>query len=273
MAEIPEIRKYTRQMKDFLVGKTIAEVELLQEKCLNIPVVEFLERTKGASIVNVFHKGKWIFIKLDNHEHLLLSLGMGGDLLKFEPTEKLPEKYQVKTTFTDGTGYTVRFWWFGSYFLVPENELQHESKTKDIALDPLHEDFTLDYFQNLLSGKRTQVKSFLLNQKNVGGIGNMYMHDILFKAGLHPQKKISELDEMAIEKLYFSILEVLQLSLSKGTCEFEMDFFGEKGSYGMDDFLVGYRDQGEPCPSCKKTIISIKTGSTTSYICPSCQVL
>jgi len=98
----------------------------------------------------------------------------------------------------------------------------------------------------------------------------MYMHDILFKARLHPQKKISDMSEEDIKLLYNSILEVLNLSREKGTFAFESDFFGQKGGFTMDYFLVGYKEN-QPCPACGESIVSIKTGSTSTFICPACQ--
>src|SRR5690554_3888605 len=202
MAELPEIAKLTGQMRDTLCGKTIQAITLLQEKCANIPPDEFQKRTIGARIEDVRNRGKWIITGLHNGENILLSLGMGADILYFDNEENEADKYQVKVIFSDGSGYTARFWWFGKFLLFSDEELASEPNTKDIAIDPFDERFTLDYFSSLLKGKRTQIKSFLMNQKNVGGIGNMYMHDILFKARLHPQKKISDMDRDEIILLY-----------------------------------------------------------------------
>jgi len=271
MAELPEIVKLSSQMKKTLQGKTIKSITLLQEKCSNVTVDELQQKTAGAAVTDVYHKGKWIFTSLDNGMYILLSLGMGADILYFDSEEKLPDKYQVKVTLTDNSGYTARFWWFGHFLLVAKDELAQEPKTADIAMDPLDPRFTLAYFTSLLAGKKTQVKAFLMNQKNIGGIGNMYMHDILFKAQLHPQKKISDMSREDIERLYHSMLDVLNFSLDKGTCEYEKDFFGHEGGYGIEDFLVGYRENGEPCPVCSEPIIAMKTGSTTSFLCPVCQ--
>jgi len=195
---------------------------------------------------------------------------MGADVLFFENENDEPEKYQVKALFTDGSGYTARFWWFGKFLLASDMELASEPNTKDIAIDPFDERFTRDYFASLLKGKKTQVKAFLMNQKNVGGIGNMYMHDILFKAHLHPQKKISDMSAAEISTLYDSINEVLGLSREKGAFAYESDFFGQKGGFTTDCFLVGYREN-QPCPVCGEAIAIIKTGSTSTYICPACQ--
>ena len=98
------------------------------------------------------------------------------------------------------------------------------------------------------------------------------MHDILFRARLHPQKKISEMSEDAIILLYNSIMETLNLSKEHGAFSYESDFFGEKGGFTLDYFLVGYKEN-EPCPVCGEAIISIKTGSTSTFICPVCQKL
>ena len=195
MAELPEIIRLIGQMNHILHGKTIQTVTLLQEKCTNITPHEFQERSAGAKIKNIKNKGKWIVTSLDNGENILLSLGMGADVLFFEDENNLPEKYQVKILFSDDSGYTVKFWWFGKFLLVSEDELLLEPNTKDIAIDPFNEKCTLEYFTALLKGKKTQIKAFMMNQKNISGIGNMYMHDILFKARLHPQKKISEMSE------------------------------------------------------------------------------
>ena len=270
MAELPEIAKLAGQMRETLCGKTIQTVTLLQEKCANVPAGEFQGRVGGAAITGVRYKGKWIVTALGNGENILLSLGMGADVAFFEDEKSAPEKYQVMLRFTDGSGYTARFWWFGKFLLVPDKELPLEPNTGGIAMDPFDEGFTMEYFTRLLQGKKTQVKAFLMEQRNVGGIGNMYMHDILFKARLHPQKKISDMSGEEAERLYGSIIEVLALSRERGAFAYESDFFGQKGGFTMDCFLVGYKE-GQPCPVCGEAIIQIKTGGTAAYICPACQ--
>lgn len=270
MAELPEIAKLSGQMRETLRLKSIERIDLLQEKCANVTAEEFGRRIRGATVKDTYYKGKWIITPLSNGENILLSLGMGADILYFEDEKDRPEKYQIEMRFTDGTGYTARFWWFGKFLLASDSELEAESNTKDIAMDPFDEGFTLAYFSSLLKGKKTQVKAFLMNQKNIGGIGNMYMHDILFKARLHPQKKISDLSDDEVNRLYDSIMEVLNLSREKGAFAHESDFFGKKGEYGLEYFLVGYKE-GQPCPTCAEPIVSIKTGSTSTFICPACQ--
>ena len=270
MAELPEITKLAEQMNDTLHGKTIQTITLLQEKCANIPSDEFQKRITGAKIEDVRNRGKWIITTLNNGENILLSLGMGADILFFDNEKKEAGKYQIKILFSDDSGYTARFWWFGKYLLVSDEELASDPNTKDIAIDPFDENFTFDYFSMLLKGKKTQIKAFLMNQKNISGIGNMYMHDILFKAHLHPKRKISDMSEDEIKLLYSTIIELMNFSREKGGFAYESDFFGQKGGFGMEYFLVGYKEN-QPCPVCGETIVSIKTGSTSTFICPACQ--
>lgn len=272
MAELPEITKLSSQMNAKLAGKTIRKIMIKQEKCTNVPALQLRRCTKGATIVSVKHKGKWIFTHLDNGQCLLLSLGMGADVLYFDATTAKERKYHIKMLFDDNTGVTCRFWWFGKFLLSHESQLGEEKNTKDIAIDPFDPRFTPEYFSGLLRGKRTQVKAFLMNQKNIGGIGNMYMHDILFGANVHPTKKVSVLTQGEIDALYESIQSVLGASRDAGAFHYERDLFDKKGGFTNEHFAVGYKEN-QPCPVCGETIQMIKTGSTSSYICPKCQAL
>ena len=270
MAELPEIVKIAGQMLNMLGGKKIERIEIKQERCSNISSAEFDARARGAVITDVSYRGKWILIYLGKDDVILLSPGMGADILYFTDDNHLPGKFQIEVLLDSHDGFTVRFWWFGRFMLIPVSALGTEPAIKDIAVDPFDSGFTYEYFKSLLAGRKGQIKPFLLNQKNVGGIGNMYMHDILFQAGLHPQARISDMSEPDIRALYDAIQNVLGFSRDKGAFSYEYDFLGNKGGYTPDDFLVGYR-AGQPCPTCGEPITAIKTGQTSSYICPACQ--
>lgn len=265
MAEVPEIRKISMQMNGTLKGKIIQSIEVMQGKCLNVSVDELKSRVESATIESVSYRGKWIITTLNKGESLLLSLGMGADVFYYESEALLANKYHIRIMLTDNTGCTIRFWWFGKLNVWLSNYLYEEPNTKDIAIDPYHKDFTLSHFKNLMMGKKKNIKSLLLDQKVIGGIGNAYAHDILFKAEIHPLEKAHTIGENRLEALYYSIIEILNMSYEKGAFAYEPDFFGNKGNYSMDDFLVGYKEN-QPCPKCTTSVITIKTGSTTSFI-------
>ncbi|MEL7671034.1 DNA-formamidopyrimidine glycosylase family protein [Methanobacterium sp.] len=271
MAELPEIMVLSSQMNNELKSKEIKSVDVIQEKCLNMDVGSFKERITGKTIKNVYNKGKWIFFELTDSYHLLLNLGMGSDVLYHNLDECSAEEYQCRFNFTDNSGFTCKFWWFGHIDLVSDKELSEHKATKDIAISPLDPNFTLDYFKKVCSG-RAMIKNVILNQKKVGGIGNVYIHDILFKSKLHPKKTTNSLEPSQINDLFQIMVENLKYSLDKKGLAYEKDFYGKNGEFSKDYFLVAYKE-GEKCPDCSKIIEKIKTGSTSSYICPECQKL
>jgi len=272
MPELPEITVISRQMNKEIRGKRILDIEAKQPKNLNMPVAKFVKTAKGKTVKAVASKGKWIFIKLNPAYYMLINLGMGAELLHFTPNHKLPPKYQFELTFTDKTGCTIHFQWFGYIHLIPEKDLNKHKLTAKLGISPTDKKFTLEHFQKLLANRKARIKNFLINQKNIAGIGNVYIQDILFKAKLHPNQKISTLSEKEINNLYNAIQTTLNHSIQLGGLAYEKDFYGQKGKLTINKFLVGYKT-GKPCPTCKTPITKIKTGSTSSYICPKCQPL
>jgi formamidopyrimidine-DNA glycosylase len=197
---------------------------------------------------------------------------MNADLIYFTLEQKFPEKYQFKLIFVDKTGFTIQFQWFGYIHLVKERDLNKHKLTAHLGVSPMTDEFTLEHFRRLLSNRNGRIKSFLIDQKNVAGIGNVYIQDILFKAKLHPNRQIRTLSEKETAALHKAIRAVLNHSIRLGGLAYEKDFYGENGRFTIDEFLVGYKT-GKPCPTCGTAIEKIRTGSTASYICPKCQTL
>jgi formamidopyrimidine-DNA glycosylase len=270
--ELPEITVIAKQMDKEIKGKKIVDIEVKQPKNLNMPVPAFAKIVKGKTVSGVSSHGKWLLVKLSSNHFMLVNLGMGAELLYFAKAQKLPEKYHFKLVFSDETGFTAHFWWFGYIHLVKENELHKHKMTAQLGKPATDKTFTLGYFQKLLAGKKTGIKTFLLDQKNLAGIGNVYAQDILFKAKVHPNRKISTLSEKEIKDLHHAVQDVLKHSIKLKGLAYERDFYGQKGKLTVEGFLVGYKT-GKPCPECGTRIEKIKTGSTSSYICPKCQKL
>ena len=266
MPEIPEIVARAREMKQELVGKTIAGIEVLQPNCLNVPEEVFVDALSGAKIIDVTHRGKWVLVET-SQGWLLLGLGMGGEIL-LVTRNTLPEKYRLIFDFADETCLAVNFWWFGYAHYVLN--LEDHSMTAKLGPDAL--DLTLEEFRELLRGRRGGIKSFLLNQKRIAGIGNVYVQDPLFKAGIHPLRSITTLGEGEMEMLWGAIRETLQESIDRGGATWEQNLYGERGGWDESRFLVAYRE-GKPCPRCGTIVEKIKTGSTSSYVCLSCQAV
>ena len=270
MPELPEIFLFARDMRKELAGKTIIGIEVLQPKCLNVPVEEFQTALSGAEIRDVAPRGKWLRVET-SRGWLFLSLGMGGEILLTD-REHLPEKYRLifdlEGDDDGGICLAVNFWWFGYAHYAPD-PAAHEMTAR---LGPNALDLTLDQFRVLLEGRRGAIKPFLLNQRRVAGIGNVYVQDPLFKAGIHPLRRIDTLSDDEIATLWRALRETMLESIDHGGSAWEQNLYGEKGGWDERFLLVGYRE-GEPCPRCGTAVVKIKTGSTSGYVCPSCQPL
>lgn len=264
MAELPEIYTLSRQMKTELLGKEIKGFEIVQPKSLNISVEAFKNALTGARITDVSYRGKWIFINT-NLGWLLLCLGMGGEILLVK-RDFIPEKHRIVVDFNDQSCLSVNFWWFG-YAHYADRLENHKMTAK---LGPNAIDLTPASLTGLFKGRRGQLKTMLLDQNKIAGIGNFYIHDILFQSRLHPLRNIQTLSHDEISALANAIHERLQLSTSKGGFYYEFDLYGHHGGFGMDDLIIAYKEN-KPCPVCSTPIQKIKTGGTHSFVCPHCQ--
>lgn len=269
MPELPEICNLAQQMNIELPGKRISSVDIRQEKCLNVPTADFTTLVTGKTVGTITSRGKWIFMNLDPDTTFLLSLGMGGDALLHKPGEPLPEKYQIALEFDDGFHLSIAFWWFGYAHAVLDSELADHKMTASLGLNPLDIEFTFEAFDALLNAKKGGIKSVLIDQKNIAGIGNVYIQDILFAARLHPNRKTNTITSKERHTLFNAIRANLQHATELGGLKYEKDLYGQPGRFG--DFLVGYKEN-QPCPTCGTSIQKIKTGSTATFICPSCQL-
>jgi formamidopyrimidine-DNA glycosylase len=266
MPELPEIATLARDMNKELAGRTITAAEVIQPKCLNLPQGEFLRAIQGRRIQEVTSHGKWIRAKLDDG-WLLLNLGMGGEILLTD-REHLPEKRRLILDLEDGASLAINFWWFGNVHYV-KNLVDHPQVGN---LGPDFMSLTLEEFRELLRGRRGGIKSFLLDQKKIAGIGNVYVQDPLFKAGIHPLRSISTLSDDEIQALWRALRGILQDSMDHGGSHWEQNLYGEFGGWDSSFLLVAYRE-GQPCPTCGTLVEKIKTGSTSTHICPHCQLL
>ncbi len=267
MPEYPEIFNRAREMQQVLPGRSIQSITVLQEKCLNLPEADFNSKVTGQTFTRIHSNGKWILAELTQGT-LLLNLGMGGEVFFHYKDEPLPEKKRIILQLEGEDRLSINFWWFGYFHYVPEGRLHKHSMVSILGPDVMQ--ISSDDFTRLVSGSKQRIKTLLLDQKRLAGIGNYYIHDIFFKAGIHPLTPAHNLSAAQIGTLYTRMRAELQSSVDKGGADYEYNLWGGKGSYASDQLLVGYKE-GRPCPVCQTEIIKIATGSTASYICPSCQ--
>ena len=156
MPELPEIYCLALQMSKELEGKIIRDVEVRQEKCLNMAADEFTNLVTDKEIEAYASRGKWIFIKLEPEAYFMLSLGMGGNVLYHKAGASLPEKYQLAFTFDDGSRLSIGFWWFGYAHAAMEDRLGEHKMTAKLGISPLDDSFTYERLNGHSEGKKRQ---------------------------------------------------------------------------------------------------------------------
>lgn len=268
MPELPEIYHIAGQMHEALAGKRIAEAEIRQEKCLNMPPEDFKALVTDRPIEQISPRGKWIIVRMAGDAYLMISLGMGGEIAYHPPGAVFPGKYQFLFTFQDESSVHISFWWFGYVHAADAGSLPAHKMTADLGIDPLGDEFTYERLRGMLAGRRGGIKAFLMDQRHIAGIGNVYIQDILFKSGIHPLRRIPDITEDEIRKLHGVIREHLAYAADLGGLMYETDFYGKNGGYEYK--LIGHRP-GERCPVCGTVIQEIRTGGTRSYVCERCQ--
>jgi formamidopyrimidine-DNA glycosylase len=152
---------------------------------------------------------------------------------------------------------------------APLGNLAAHPQVGSLGPEPLADDFTPERLAEMLRGRRGAVKKYLLDQKFLAGIGNVYVQDILWHAFIHPLRPANTLDAPAVAQLHRAIQQVLREGIKWGGGPGEQDVWGNKGHY-HEHFEVGYQT-GKPCPLCGAAVEEVRVGSTTSYVCPHCQ--
>ncbi len=271
MPELPDVYILAKSMNEALISRPIVNVVVNQPKCMNMTPRKFRNRVKDTTFESIFQRGKWIIANMDSNWSIAFNLGMGGEIRLFGP-EKEPDSkvHRVVLNLDKGDWLGINHWWFGHVHLVPKGKFSSHPQLSKLGPEPLDASFTVSKLKSMLEKKRGRIKSYLLDQSFIAGIGNVYVQDILWFARLHPNRQTNTLLDSEIEKLHWSIQHVLMEGIRYKGGPSEKDIWGNEGTY-IKHRKIGYRT-GEPCPECHSIIEELRVGSTTSYICPKCQI-
>jgi formamidopyrimidine-DNA glycosylase len=293
MPELPEVETIRRQLEPAITGRTIESVRVLDERWTRPIAPREVERAlAGHRIEAVERRGKYLLLRLDGDRTLAMHLRMTGNLLLQEPGSELvadleqaratgvprlyeaePARRHLRASFELDDGTRLLFIdprRFGQA-VVLDGDGMDEYFAARLGVEPLSAALTGAELCSLASGRRAPLKSFLLNQSGVAGIGNIYADEALHRAALHPLSPAGSMKPEDCERLRDGIVATLEAGLRSGGASMDdyRDARGERGAM-QDEFLVHTRE-GEPCPRCGAEIRRIVVAGRSTYFCPSCQ--
>ena len=277
MPELPEVEHVVRALRRAVVGRTIVASEIKLPKLISpSSVSSFKRRIKNSSITGVSRRGKFILIECQKREHLVrlvlvVHLRMTGKFLHLNADDELPKHAHAVFYFDNDRRLVFRDQrQFGIMRLESATTLSQSKGIAELAPEPFGADFNVAYLKTVLSRSRRSLKTLLLDQTKVLGLGNIYAAEALFRAGINPFKPAAELSSQRVARLYEAIKEVLEFAVAHIRDGFNLE---EGFSYGeaFERFWQVYEREGEPCLKCGTRIKRATHGGRSTYWCPKCQ--
>jgi formamidopyrimidine-DNA glycosylase len=270
MPELPEVETIRRHLAPHLEGRELQTVEVLDERWSRpLAPAELEHAIRGRRVERLGRRGKYLVWELSDDVFLLVHLRMTGTLL-LDPT---PPPRHARVRFGLGDHHLVfddpRRFGTGELALGPDALTAFFDAR--LGVEPLEQDFTGAHLHALAKTSRAPVKAFLLDQKRVAGVGNIYADEALFRARVHPLRPANKLSRAQAEAIRDGVVESLLLGLEhKGaTIDDFRDPYGVSGTF-QDRFLVHTREH-EPCPNCGNPIRKLRVAGRGTYVCERCQ--
>jgi len=271
MPELPEVETIRRQLAPHLEGRTLASVELRDFRWTQPAPPELIAaELTGARVQKLGRRGKYLIWELDRDRHLLVHLRMTGSLL----LDPAPEPAHAHARFELDDGHALVYVdprRFGTGHLMLSTSARDAYLNARLGAEPLTSEFTPAYLRAQARGRTAPVKSFILDQRHIAGVGNIYADEALHRAGVHPLRPAGSLTLAKWTAIKAAIEVALALGIdAKGA---SIDDFrhvdGARGSF-QDRFLVHMRE-GEPCVTCGRPIRKLVVGGRGTYVCERCQ--
>ncbi len=270
MPELPEVETIIRSLKPGLEGRNITRLDLLHPRVYRDSSSKRLRKVcKGAVINKLQRRGKYILFELSGaRPAVVVHLRMTGSLILGNKPEESPHTRAVFHLSDSKVLSFVDIRTFGSIFLLEE---PIPSGLQNLGIEPLDPAFSAKKLAEFLQGKKTGIKTVLLRQDLIAGIGNIYASEICYRSGIHPLTPAENIEENQVKSLHRSIRKILKDAIDQMGTTFS-DYRrpdGSTGEYGNS--LAVYGKHGEPCPKCKSNIERISQNGRSTFFCPKCQ--
>lgn len=272
MPELPEVETIKNTLKQFVIDKQIKNVTVYWPRIIKLPDAEqFKWLTAGQTIQDITRKGKFLLFHLD--DYILIShLRMEGKYSVDHREE--PVKKHTHIIFSLNDEKELRYndvRKFGTMHLVNKGEELQQKPLMQLGPDPFDEAFTTDYFYARVKKTERVIKAVLLDQTVVAGLGNIYVDETLFKAGVHPLKQANKLTKKEASVIREEAIKTLEEAVIQGgtTIRSYVNSQGDMGMFQQELFVYG--KENEPCKQCGKAIVKMKVGGRGTHVCLYCQ--
>jgi formamidopyrimidine-DNA glycosylase len=259
MPELPDVEVYKRFVDAHALHQKIIDVEVKNVTILKgVSAQRLLDILVGRQFTTTSRHGKHFFMALDQGPWLRFHFGMTGYFKYFEKLTEDPKHDRLRINFDNGFHLAfVNQRKFGAVGLV--GDVEDYIKEKKLGPDALAIDW--NGFQHIFSGKKGHIKSYLMNQKHLAGLGNVYSDEILFQSRLHPQNDLKKLDERTLRKLFEALHSVIKTAIA---AEADPEKF-------PDTYLLRQRRRDGNCPRGHGKVKTLRMSGRTAYYCPVCQ--
>lgn len=272
MPELPEVETVKETLKLKLIGKKIKDVKIYYDGIIAYPEVkEFSNQIKNLSIKDIKRRGKWLMFDLDKY-YLLSHLRMEGKYFFKNKEDKLDNHEHVVFTLDDDEELRYRDTRkFGKMYLIKKEDINSIGPIKDLGLEPWDDSLTKEYLRNKYKNKKLPIKTVLLDQSIIVGIGNIYADEILFLSRLNPLIKCCDLNDNDLGNIIKYTKEVLEKAIKLGgtTIRTYTSVDGVHGRF-QNELLIHGKDK-DVCPNCGQPVEKIRVGGRGTYYCIKCQ--
>lgn len=269
MPELPEVQTVIDTLKQLILNKTIADVKVLYKPIIVGDSEEFIERLKGQTLHDIKRRGKYLIFEFDDLA-MVSHLRMEGKYYVMKHDEPITKHMHVIFEFTDHT--SLRYNDTRKFGRMEIIDKQAEYRDfHNLGVEPFSEDFNFAYVKKYLEKVHKPIKTVLLDQRLVAGIGNIYADEILFKMGVNPNRPANQLTDANINDLIKYTNEILSAAIACGgtTIRSYTSSLGVTGRFQLS--LNVHTKEGEPCPKCGTIIQKTRVGQRGTYYCPNCQ--
>jgi formamidopyrimidine-DNA glycosylase len=269
--ELPEVETIRRQLAPLVEGRAPVALDIRDPRwCAPLDPVALQDALVGRPVERLERRGKYLLWRAQDDVTLLLHLRMTGTLL-YDPPEGTPYE-RVRVTFDDG--HHLLFCdprRFGTGELVVGDAALQAFLDERLGVEPLGPDFTTEHLALMARGRRAPVKAFLLDQRRIAGVGNIYADEALFRARIHPLTPVGRLRRPQFAALRDAVRMALEAGIDAGGATID-DFRHADGVRGgfQDEFLV-HRRRGLDCPVCGDEVVKLVAAGRGTYVCQSCQ--